>query len=905
MPSTIRGIITRAAEAWPDATAVLAPGCDSLSYRHLDRTIARVGDALARSGIGRGDTVGLVCSNGPTMATAFLSIASRAACAPLNPGYRSSEFEFYLADLQPRAMVIEAGLDSAVREVATARGIAVFELAPARGIAVFELAPARGIAVFELAPAPSASAGDIDIAGPVAGPIGDASLPEEQDVALLLHTSGTTSRPKLVPLTHANLCASARHIAESLGLLPDDRCLNVMPLFHVHGLMAAVLASWSAGASVVCCPGFVAPRFFEWVAAFRPTWYTAVPTIHQAVLARAASHRDLLTRHRFRFIRSCSSALAPSLMKEMESAFQAPVVEAYGMTEAAHQMASNRLPPGTRKPGSVGVAAGPEVAVMDDAGHLVPRGDEGEIVIRGPNVTPGYAANPEANRSAFTDGWFRTGDQGYLDQDGYVFLSGRRKEIINRGGEKIAPREVDEVLLAHPDVGQAVAFAVPDARLGETVAAAVVLKPGRAVEARDLRAFSAQRLADFKVPERIVFVDEIPKGPSGKVQRLGLAASLGADVVRPAAVAPPPFVAPRSRIEKEVAAAFAETLRTERAGLRDHFFDRGGDSLLAAAMLARVTAVTGVELPMLAFLEDPTVGGACASIARLARDPGTAGDRLRYVVRSAPGRPLFCFPGSSNDIVGFFHLARRLGDDQAVTAFRFPAGIPSIQALASRYVEEMLAAQPEGACRLAGMCAGGFVAYEVARQLSARGRTVELLAILDCYNHDWGARLTRRARAGYRLDLLRRRVAYQWNVLGTAGPGGAAARLRGKLRAFSETARQRWHERASGWLRRSGLRSGMSFDDPTTAIRRAAARYAPAPFDGRLDLFRAEEPRVDGYAYPEMGWQGLARHGTVLHDVPGGHRTLLADPSLQVIADRLLERLEPRAGDLSDPVRPG
>jgi acyl-CoA synthetase (AMP-forming)/AMP-acid ligase II/thioesterase domain-containing protein len=879
----IRRLVTQAAEAAPNAIAVLAPGCDALSYDRLDQVVTRVGRALARSGIGRGDRVGLVCSNGPHMATSFLSITSRAACAPLNPGYRASEFEFYLEDLRPRAVVIEAGLDSAVRDVAAARHIPVFELVRA----------------------PLAPAGDIDISGPALGDAGDPSPPDEGDVALLLHTSGTTSRPKLVPLTHANLYASACHIARSLGLTPDDRVLNVMPLFHIHGLVASVLASLSRGASVVCCPGFVAPKFFDWIEAFRPTWYTAVPTIHQAVLARLESHRDIVATHRLRFIRSCSSALAPSLMHEMEAAFRVPVIEAYGMTEASHQMASNPLPPGAHKPGSVGVAAGPEIAVMDDAGELLASGTEGEVVIRGPNVTPGYVANPDANRAAFTNGWFRTGDKGYLDPDGYLFLSGRRKEIINRGGEKIAPREIDEVLLTHPDIGQAVAFAVPHARLGETVAAAVVLKPGRTPAERDLRAFAAERLADFKVPERILFLDEIPKGPSGKIQRIGLAARLGVDAIPPAAAAPAPFVAPRSRIEQEVAAAFADTLGIERAGLHDHFFDHGGDSLLAEALLVRIRAVAGAELPMLTFLEDPTVAGVCANIPRAGFDrPERPGGALRYIVKPGPGRPLFCFPGSSNDILGFFRLARRLGHDQPVIAFRFPATISALEELASRYVREVLDAQPDGAYRLVGLCAGGFVAYEVARQLSAGGRTVDLLAVLDCYNHDWGARLTRPARAGYRIDLLRRRASYQWSALRKAGVGGAVGHLRGRLGAFAETFRQRAHERTIGWTGRAGRRA-FPASDPATAIRKAAARYAPGVFAGRLDLFRAEEPRVDGYAYPDMGWQGLARHGIAVHDVPGGHQTLLAEPSLQVIAGRLLERLMSAAGDPSRAAPPG
>jgi len=211
----------------------------------------------------------------------------------------------------------------------------------------------------------------------------------------------------------------------------------------------------------------------------------------------------------------------------MEETFNAPVIESYGMTEAAHQMASNPLPPKERKAGSVGIAAGPEISIMDEAGALLPSGAIGEVVIRGQNVTSGYQNNPEANASAFTNSWFRTGDQGTIDEKGYLRLTGRLKEIINRGGEKISPREVDEILLDHPAVAQAVTFAMPHEKLGEEVAAALVLKEGETSTEKEIREFAGQRLADFKVPRRVIFLDEIPKGPTGKLQRIGLAEKLG------------------------------------------------------------------------------------------------------------------------------------------------------------------------------------------------------------------------------------------------------------------------------------------------------------------------------------------------------------------------------------------
>ncbi len=347
--------------------------------------------------------------------------------------------------------------------------------------------------------------------------------PAPEDEALVLHTSGTTSRPKLVPLLQRNLAASARSIASSLELGPPDRSLNVMPLFHIHGIMAGLLAPLSAGGSVVATPGFDAFAFGRWLDELQPTYYSAVPTMHHLVLARTRPR----PRCTLRFVRSSSSALARPVYEGLRDLFGVPVIEAYGMTEAAHQMTTNPLPPREAKPGSVGLPAGIEVAVASATNTLLPPWARGEVVVRGPTVIEGYADNPEANAAAFFDGWFRTGDEGYLDADGYLFLTGRIKEQINRGGEKISPIEVEEVLLGHPLVSEAAVFAIPDPRLGEEVGAVVVPADGPPPVEAELRAYLRQHLAAFKVPRTIVLRTEIPKGPTGKVQRVGMAQRLG------------------------------------------------------------------------------------------------------------------------------------------------------------------------------------------------------------------------------------------------------------------------------------------------------------------------------------------------------------------------------------------
>ncbi|MBC7941326.1 MAG: AMP-binding protein, partial [Chitinophagaceae bacterium] len=388
-----------------------------------------------------------------------------------------------------------------------------------------------GVRRLDLVVAPDAPAGAFTLVPhdvePGAAPAGQGGFAQPDDVSMVLHTSGTTSRPKIVPLSQKNLVASAMHIGRTLAFTADDCGLNIMPLFHIHGLIAGVLAPLSAGSQVFCTPGFNALKFFGWMDEARPTWYTAVPTMHQAIVGRAGKNLDVVARHPLRFVRSSSSSMPPQVIKEIEEVFGAPLIESYGMTEATHQMASNPLPPGVRKPGSVGLAAGPEVAIMGEDGELVAAGQVGEIVIRGPNVTAGYENNPKANAEGFLNGWFRTGDQGVIDVDGYLSLTGRLKEIINRGGEKVSPREVDEILMDHPAVAQVVCFGMPHAKLGEEVAAVVVLREGQASTERELQAFVAQRAADYKVPKKILFMDEIPKGATGKLQRIGLALKLG------------------------------------------------------------------------------------------------------------------------------------------------------------------------------------------------------------------------------------------------------------------------------------------------------------------------------------------------------------------------------------------
>ncbi|HUP58277.1 MAG TPA: AMP-binding protein [Bdellovibrionota bacterium] len=567
----------------PDAPAICAPGEAPLSFTMLMTQVESVAATLERIGIGPGDKVAMMVQEGACAATAFLSVASAAVAAPLNPAYRAEEIAFYLDDMGARALIVDARLDTAAREVARERNIAVLELEPTLA----------GAGLFHLRVA--------DVRGQAR-----AGRKSDPDTCLVLHTSGTTARPKLVPLTAASLWASAGNIARTLELSPADRCFNVMPLFHIHGLVACLLATLGSGGSLVCSPGPRFPDFLDWLREFQPTWYSAVPTIHQAILSGIESS-SASPPSGLRLIRSSSSALPPTLMEELKRVFRVPVIEAYGMTEASHQMASNPLPPARQKPGSVGLAAGPEVSILGEDGRLLEAGRKGEIVIRGPTVTRGYESNSESNQAAFQDGWFRTGDLGFMDADGYLFLVGRIKEIINRGGEKVSPREVDEALLEHPGVSQAVAFGMPHPTLGEEVAAAVVARSGQVLEEAALQDFARGRLSEFKVPKRILIVAEIPKGPTGKVQRAvvfqRLQERLDASSVRP-----------RDELEERIAAIWRRVLKREDIGIHDNFFAAGGDSLQALAVIAEAQK-SGILIDPVLSIRTPTIAGL-ASLAK-------------------------------------------------------------------------------------------------------------------------------------------------------------------------------------------------------------------------------------------------------------------------------------------------
>ncbi|MEH2412931.1 acyl--CoA ligase [Nostoc sp.] len=479
--------------------ALVRPGGRSLTYKQLRENVVGLVSQLNSLGLKPGDRIAIAMTNGSPMAITFLAASLYGTAAPLNPKYKQEEFAFYYEDTQAKALITLSEIPEAAIAAVTLDMMLINAKVNTDGTLSFELVKTGSEPTESSNPA----------------------TPNADDLAMILHTSGTTSRPKRVPIRHRNLIASANNIIDAYSLTAADTTLCLMPLFHVHGLVGCLLATLASGGTLICPNGFNALEFWKLVDTYKPTWYSAAPTMHQTILARASRNREIVKANRFRFIRSSSASLPPIIIEQLEATLNAPVVESYSMTEASHLMTTNPLPPKVRKPGTVGYGFGVEVGIMDSEGNLLSLLSLGEVVVKAPNVIDGYENNPQANATAFVNGWFRTGDQGTVDADGYLRLTGRIKELINRGGEKISPLEVDDVLLRHPAVAEALAFAVPHKSLGEDIHAAVVLK-AEAGE-KELLTHCSTMLADFKVPKQVHILEQLPRGATGKLQRLAMA----------------------------------------------------------------------------------------------------------------------------------------------------------------------------------------------------------------------------------------------------------------------------------------------------------------------------------------------------------------------------------------------
>ncbi|MEK9281567.1 MULTISPECIES: non-ribosomal peptide synthetase [unclassified Bradyrhizobium] len=583
----IGGLLEVYARQTPAAPALLAPDRPQLTYGELGARIQHLVRTLRGLGIAPADRIAVALPRGADSALALIAVATACACVPVNPDLTADELQRYFSELKLTALVTRSDMNSPSRDVAKALGIAVID---------FVSGPADNL-------------GGCELIGPTVGPANSSGVSRADDDAFILLTSGTAARPKMVPLTHRNVCLSAENAGRALSLTAHDRLLNVLPLFHAHGLISGLLTALAAGSSVICTNGFDAASFFGWMRALQPTWYTAVPTIHRALLTAAEVDPDRARSSPLRVIRSASASLAPAILEGLEATFGVPVLETYGMTEAASQIAAN--PFEMRKVGSVGRAAGPEIAIMDEAGRMCTSGVQGEIMLRGANMTRGYYNDDAATQAAFRNGWFRTGDLGYLDADGYLFIVGRIKDVINRGGQKVSPLEVEEVLLSHPAVLEAGVFAIPHLKLGENVAAVVVLRPGSNATSDQLRQFARKRLAAYKVPSLIRSAAALPKGASGKVKRNALAGLIAIDADGDEARLP------RNALETQLAEIWAGLLELPQVGIDQDVFALGADSLAVTQMRSRLRERFNVDFSFEDVFD-------CATVAALAARLETA-----------------------------------------------------------------------------------------------------------------------------------------------------------------------------------------------------------------------------------------------------------------------------------------
>ena len=865
------------ADRIPDTPALVERGAEPLTYRGLADVIHDLRATLNGCGYGHGDRVAIVHPGGADMVAALYGLWGSVTSVPLNPDYTVGEFAIYLKDLGAQALVLAAGWENPARDAADRMGLPVLELARA----------------------PGNIAGKVSLSGGRPGKARKPGPPDAGDMAHVLYTSGTTSHAKIVPITHENLAARSVNGAACLELADDDRCLNLMPLFHGHAIHMNLPCTLWVGGSYIALPTFTPDAFFDHLETLKPTWYSGSYTFHQAILAAAPKYRAAIARGNLRFARSGSGRLDPKIARKLEEILGIPILVTYSSTEANVITAEPR-PPAGRKSGTVGKPVVDTVAIMDPNGKMLPPGQSGEVVVSGPQVAPYYENDPEATAGAYVDGWFRTGDEAVFDDDGFLTITGRIKDIINRGGEKITPLEIDAVLAKHPDIVEASAFPIPHPTLGEEVAAVVVVRKGAKMTDQDLAAFVRQRLTGFKVPRRFVFVDEIPRGPTGKVQRGRLAKALGLETSADAVQAGKPEEdRPATPLEEKLAGLWAKTLGVDRVGLHDDFFLLGGDSLQAVDLFLEIERTLGQRLPRSALFDAGNVADMAKRIEQT--------QPLKCLVPIQPDGdrpPFFCVHDRNGEVLNFRDLARHLGPDQpfyGIQSLGLDANdvpLTRIEDMAARYIDEIKRVQPTGPYRIGGYSFGGRVAYVMAQRMRAAGDDVALLALLDAYsflgrkritlgewvarNRDWFAAMG----AG---DLLRY-AAYR--------AGRAATVVAAIVRQKAFVTAWRYYETKKQppprFLRQPADTNILAFN-----------AYRPEPYGGDAVLLKSE---LSEWQHPDVHdtWQTLIKGRLTVRAVTGRHVDIVKEPHVRVLAAALRECLDdtqagarPTPGDMA------
>lgn len=871
--TTIWAALSSLAGEIGDIDAVLAPGREPLRFIDLLERIAEIRDALATLGIGRGDRVATALPHGADTAVCYFGVAACATYVPLNPDYTKEEFSRYLERIRPKAVIVPASGGSAIRDAA---------------------APA-GIRIIDLQPDTTARAGTFALRSSEPGASIEPAWADADDITLILLTSGTTARPKLVPLKQRHLTALARAGKRHFDIGAGDRYLHTTPMFHGHGLKSGLAVPVLAGSGVICGGHFDVPSFFAALHALRPTWFSASYTMHQAILDRIDAYREIARNAKLRFIVTGSGQIGADVVRGLEAAFGAPVLNRYSMSETG-VLACMPPPPRIRKPGTVGVPVLNEVRVVDERGNVLGANLQGEIVARGPSVFDGYLDDPDANAKAFADGWFRTGDLGFLDDDGHLTIAGRIKDLINQGGEKIAPGEVERTIAEHAAVANVCAFGVPHPTLGEVVVAAVVPLDGALATEGSIIEFAQTRLAPFKVPRRILFIATLPKGATGKVDRTALVRKY-ASLVQPA----PQESAPQARrtpspIERDVADLWRDLLNVRHVRHDLDFFLAGGDSLKAAELFLAIRRRFGVDVSMRHILGDGATVSKLACLVERERDRSAQLPAGLMAIKADGQRPpLFAVPGSDGNPSSYLHLGRLLDAGQPLYGL-VSRGLDGTQAplermndIAADHLNTIRKHQPEGPYHLIGACFGGRVAYEMARQLEAAGQRVAFLCLLDPsppFTNSRGlpyASLPVRPGSRGRLLLPRfvagrlRTYADEFRRLDRRQ---RAAFLRAKLALVRDIALRRDIFR--------GDRSEFHAIGVHQANRAAGRHYVPGPYGGQVILVLTEGRVAPGARNYRLDWLDLMPHCGAPRYVPGRDTgDMLIPPHVHVLAEHV------------------
>jgi acyl-CoA synthetase (AMP-forming)/AMP-acid ligase II/thioesterase domain-containing protein len=816
--------------------AIEAPGRVPLTHARLSEHIETTGDRLRSLGVGRGNRVVSVVPAGPEAASAILAISSTATFVPLDPNATRSEYELLFRTLEPTIVLIEAGVAHPAADASCITRIPVLEVHREKEAGAFTLFGRTGYA-----------------------PVPATDLITPDDYAYILSTSGTTGSPKFAPVPHRSVCATVASITDALKVESTDACLVFTPLFHSLGLVSGVLVPLSAGSRSIFLAGFDVQQFFRCLEEYRPTWFSAVPTLLRTMLEQAPAYGQVIERSPLRFIRSGGSPLAPELAEKIEDAFRAPVLQVYGLSEAP-ALACNALDGNIGKRGSVGRVMRNEVAIFDEDDRPLPLGSSGEIVVRGPSVIREYFRNEGATRRAIRNGWFYTGDVGNLDQDGYLFVTGRRSEFINRGGEKIAPAEVDEILLSHPAVAEALTFPVPDEEVGEEIGAVIELRPAARASAADIQTFVATHLSGYKVPRRIFFVDAIPKGPTGKLKRLNMFEQLTALNIEAAHPSTDKALDYREEI---LADLFAKALGVDSVNRDDNFFDLGGGSLAATQCAADIGRAFGLEnFSAVTFLWAPTVAAIAKALPKL---DSSGGATVFTVQPEGDYIPIFLVAPGREALTLAKNLGKRPIFGIAVPNLERRSAPCTMEAIAEECAVALRRHRPSGPYALAGWCGAGVLALEIAHILTRQGAEVSFVALFD-------------ARNIYLPPMNRSRKALV-----------QAVRQAQRISFFLSR------------VRRGGLSvAAIAFDSRTgvnphaEAFDEAVRQYRPKAWNGRTIHIWASRRPPGKFREVDFDWTHLSPSGFEYYEIPGDHMSMLYEPKLAEILAAEIDRASRR-----------